>query len=1099
MRGTVFKIYFCFAVVVFSSVLHAQEYFLRSQLKTFNYSVDDFNSPSQIWAGIEGDHGTYIFGNNDKLIKYKGAKSYHGSEWSFIPSDTTGFGVSMSFLQHSKISCFFRSKNGDIYVGRDRNFGKLEYNEFGALVYKPYFVEESLGNVINISESENGELIVVSENSVLVYNESGEIIEAKVPDLLDSGEIRMAFQINEGVVLSVQKKDFQNNQIKYLFYFYHTKTKRFSRINLPVGIDLKRLSDVIKINNQRFILSENKGWFTFTISNGQLSIDSERPKQWEMFESGYNISKACLHDNRVWISSGSKGMLVTTLEGKLISSFSTNRNVNAENVYDFFFDKFGLLWIASGKGISTIETQGLVGSWSKEQGIPGSVEKLTVTNSYIQLATRSDIFRSHMADDGSLVFKNEKLIEESTYDQIAVNIDGRKTDLIVGYNGIYEVDENNKVRDIAPDVYAYGLYQSKFNPRVVYVGGEDFLGRLTYQNNKWQYDLLKNNLNEIRSFVEVGENLYFGVRSTAYYKLNMSDPKHTLIELALGKNVEKPDQAPQAIIFKNKPYLGTNLCLGEIVNRNKIQNVTLKGIDTIDMQYVLVHRMYNENDEKLWMSIYSEKKDEELFWDFGFFTVENDVFEWNSRYNKEDFKKVNPINSFTKVGDNFLLGGLKSVAVFNLENYDKINKPWKVYVGYSDKAEGDDLVMIRENNTVNKPSFVYDKTIYIQISSNNPYNQGITKYRTRLKGFSDEWSSYTKVDFKEFARLSHGNYVLEVQGKNYYGFESEVLEFSFTVIPPWYYTWWANIIYVALVILLLILIVRLSITRVKKQNKRLEETVNERTKEIADQNQILEKQKDEIIEKNNDILDSIKYAKRIQNTILPSEDELKASFKENFVFYRPKDIVSGDFYWSREIGSKVLWAAVDCTGHGVPGAFVSIVGNNGLIRATNEFGLSKPGYVLDKLREITIESFKAQGQQDVKDGMDLALCSLDKQTNTLEFSGANNPMLIIRNGECIEVKGSKQPIGAYTHQKPFENHVVKVEKGDCIYLWTDGIVDQFGGPKGKKLKSRPFKNFLLEICHHPMEKQLQLMDEMFKAWKGEIEQIDDVCVFGVRI
>jgi serine phosphatase RsbU (regulator of sigma subunit) len=286
--------------------------------------------------------------------------------------------------------------------------------------------------------------------------------------------------------------------------------------------------------------------------------------------------------------------------------------------------------------------------------------------------------------------------------------------------------------------------------------------------------------------------------------------------------------------------------------------------------------------------------------------------------------------------------------------------------------------------------------------------------------------------------------------------------------------------------------------RVRRQNIKLEETVQERTREIAQQNQLLEHQKAEITQKSNDILDSIHYAKRIQTTILPAESRLNELFDEHFVFYRPKDIVSGDFYWAREVQEKMIFSAIDCTGHGVPGALVSIVGNNGLLRAVNEFKLTEPSAILDKLREIVINAFRSEGTLDVKDGMDIALCSIDYKTGELKFAGANNECVIIRNGEIIELKPDKQPIGLFVDAKPFKQTSFQLEPGDCIYLYTDGYVDQFGGDKGKKYKSKPFKAMISKICHLPMSEQYQKVQLEFDTWKANVEQVDDVCVFAVK-
>lgn len=264
------------------------------------------------------------------------------------------------------------------------------------------------------------------------------------------------------------------------------------------------------------------------------------------------------------------------------------------------------------------------------------------------------------------------------------------------------------------------------------------------------------------------------------------------------------------------------------------------------------------------------------------------------------------------------------------------------------------------------------------------------------------------------------------------------------------------------------------------------------------QKSIIEEQKQLVEEKQKEILDSINYAKRIQAAILPSDRVIKQFLPESFVFYKPKDIVAGDFYWLEHKHDKVLFAAADCTGHGVPGAMVSVVCNNALNRSVREFGLTEPSKILDKTKEIVIQEFE-KSDADVKDGMDIALCAL--QENTLYYSGANNPLWIIRKGSEIidEVKSTKQPVGKVDNTKPFENHTVELKKGDSIYIFTDGYQDQFGGEKGKKFKAAKLKELLLNNSNKSMGEQLVILNQTFDKWKGSLEQVDDVCIIGVKI
>lgn len=261
-------------------------------------------------------------------------------------------------------------------------------------------------------------------------------------------------------------------------------------------------------------------------------------------------------------------------------------------------------------------------------------------------------------------------------------------------------------------------------------------------------------------------------------------------------------------------------------------------------------------------------------------------------------------------------------------------------------------------------------------------------------------------------------------------------------------------------------------------------------------NILLSEQKAEIEEKNRDILDSITYAKRIQSAILPQDKLVKEYLKNSFILYKPKDIVAGDFYWMEHKENKILFAVADCTGHGVPGALVSVVCNNGLNRSVREHGLTDPGKILDKTKEIVIQEFE-KSDEEVRDGMDIALCSIEG--NILEYSGAHNPLWLIRNGELIETKANKQPIGKSRVNEPFTTHTFELIKGDAIYIFSDGYIDQFGGENAKKYKSSSFKELLLSIQDKTMDQQRTILDENFETWRGKLDQIDDVCIIGIKV
>ncbi len=251
--------------------------------------------------------------------------------------------------------------------------------------------------------------------------------------------------------------------------------------------------------------------------------------------------------------------------------------------------------------------------------------------------------------------------------------------------------------------------------------------------------------------------------------------------------------------------------------------------------------------------------------------------------------------------------------------------------------------------------------------------------------------------------------------------------------------------------------------------------------------------------KNKEITDSIEYALRIQTAILPPQKIVKQYLENSFILYKPKDIVAGDFYWMESVDDLVLFAACDCTGHGVPGAMVSVVCNNALNRVVREFGLTQPALILDKTAEIVIDNF-SKSEEEIKDGMDISLCAYNIKTKTLQWAGANNPLWILQNGEIIETKADKQPIGMNENSKPFTNHTFNLNSTDKIYLFTDGFADQFGGDTGdRKLTRKRFKELLLSIQNKSMSEQCIELDNFIEDYRKQVEQIDDILVMGVSI
>jgi len=295
------------------------------------------------------------------------------------------------------------------------------------------------------------------------------------------------------------------------------------------------------------------------------------------------------------------------------------------------------------------------------------------------------------------------------------------------------------------------------------------------------------------------------------------------------------------------------------------------------------------------------------------------------------------------------------------------------------------------------------------------------------------------------------------------------------------------------------------------QLARQNQEITEQKEEIINQKERLEKQKSQLERTNRQITDSIDYAKRIQNALLSSRTKISTLLPESFILFRPKAVVSGDFYWIKEKNGSILFAAADCTGHGIPGAFMSIVSNNVLDDITAQQATTNPGEILkmasdqiidrlqDKEAQVVESSDGTKIEWEVKDGMDIALCSLKKDSLQLQYAGAHNPLYLIRDGELTEYRGDRLFIGNTTESTVFNTHEISLKKGDMLYLFSDGFADQRGGPENKKFYYQPFQDMLVEIHQKDMDEQQEHLDKVLVDWIGNHEQIDDVIIFGVRI
>src|SRR5450759_1752528 len=387
--------------------------------------------------------------------------------------------------------------------------------------------------------------------------------------------------------------------------------------------------------------------------------------------------------------------------------------------------------------------------------------------------------------------------------------------------------------------------------------------------------------------------------------------------------------------------------------------------------------------------------------------------------------------------------------------------------------------------TYNEKSVLFD---YYSICLTN---QDVVRYKVKLDGADEDWRPVTDQTRVIYSALPPGKYTFNVIASNSQGiWNSKPVSFHFVIKPPFYLTWWFILTSFVLLVVIVVIYIKIREQTLVKEKIILEKKVKERTAEVVQKSM-------EIEEKNRDITASIRYAERIQRAMLPKED----TFKETFVLFMPKDIVSGDFYWMFDNGEWQFIAVVDCTGHGVPGAFMSIIGHNSLNKVVREYGLTRPSAIVDQLNNEVLKALMQHHQKAINDGMDIALIAFNKKNFTLEFAGAYNPLYVVRKGEVIVYKGDRFPIGMTTmdEKKSFTNQSVDIQPGDMIYMCSDGYADQFGSSEGKKFKSGNVKKLLSEIWHLPINEQKERLEKEIIDWKGDLGQVDDIMFIGSKI
>jgi ligand-binding sensor domain-containing protein/serine phosphatase RsbU (regulator of sigma subunit) len=784
----------------------------------------------------------------------------------------------------------------------------------------------------------------------------------------------------------------------------------------------------------------------------------------------------------IWATASNHGVYKYTPSSKKLTAFNTNNGLSANKIRNVFEDKEGnILFSTSGEGFDVFASERFV-SYSKRNGLKdnqvwaickdkrgnfwfGTNEGLTVYN---PLAEAEFACKTIGTEEG-LSSNNIRSIVEDRSGNLWIGTWGGKVMK-------YDIQSSRLMRVAALDDMVNVLVSSLL---------------VDTKNNLWIgtlegiviYDLDNGSIKTLRTidglidndisclFEDKKRRIWIGTKQKG---VTMYDGK-TFKTFNRENGLNNTSVSSIAEDKKNHIWIGTEGGGAFIYDGKKFRNFKTK--DGLVSDFITL--IASDKKNNIWLGTNKG---------LNRYDVDKEQFHSISKGDGFTGLETKPNAVYTDNKNNVWFGtvngAFKYSPEFDLPITSKpITKILKFQVNLKERALDEEIDLSYLDNNL-----IFD---YIGISLSNA--DGVY-YKIKLEGYEDEFKTI-KHTTEIYSNLPHNKYVFRLIACNSSGVCSEEVSLNIRINPPYWKTWWFYLIVISVIVGGLFTYIKLRERKLLQEKKILEDKVNERTAEVVEKN----KELDEI---NKDITASIRYAKRIQDAILPPNDFVKQHLPNTFVLFKPKDIVSGDFYWMEENKDSVIFAAVDCTGHGVPGAFMSIVGHNLLDRVVGEQKVFQPAKILDELNKSISDTLRQTDLEDntVKDGMDIALCSFNKKKGLLEYAGAYNPLWIIRNNELIEVKANKFPIGnsKSSENNKFTNHEIPLEKGDTVYIFSDGYSDQFGGPGGKKFKSSAFKQLLITNQHLSMQEQRELLNSTIENWRGQNEQVDDILVIGTR-
>lgn len=1061
----------------------------------------------QSWAICQNSDGIMMFANR------RGIMTFDGQTWGFIRMPAVPY------------SLFFCRTDKRVYAGCDNNYGYLIKDEKGFYSYKTLSGDSaSVGLVTRIN---------ATDSTIWFYGESTISRHNLNTDKLEKRFESQGSNSFTGMILT-PKNIFINVMSKGL---YRIDADTLFPIVTGYLLENKEVLFSLPYNNKMVLLG---------MGNSSLSLfDGIKFHDYIIKDDGYLHDKILadgieISDSLYAFSTVDGGVIVVEKNtGKLRATVNYLNGLPDDEVYAMAADGRTGLWISHQYGLSRAILGLPAGNFTIYPGLSGNLTGSAWFNNELYISTSEGVFyldkiknysevvvkvkneransspasfvaqqenqtseqpktkrrllsriftRKELSESGS---ETEKQIQSEQENKTepeyvskklsrlkSLNYMYRKVEglndkskqlvstpdgiLVSTNNGLYVISDH-KARIVVKNEYVNHISMKLFGDRY-YIATSNGYFYATFKAGRWQASYPDSDFKQaLYSITSDGKNSLWAGGNSAAYKIPKNGSSDTSDYQTFSVRNDYPNkyivESTNDTIFLLTEvaayyYQEDNDKFEEYVNKNLHEGLKLKYINSQpgvlwyncgnDWLYLPVDNRVNENDAAL-LRLFDNIVSISL----------TDNYLWVINENNQIFRIV-----------------LKS----NISIKDELNLIVK-------SAINEDGVHFRLTDIKFHRG---DNTVYFELSAPDYFKQNSMQYQYLLKEVMDDWSRWSNSSTITLMPAP-GDYELQVRAKDLLGNVSEIKTLHFNIKAPFTQTAAFYMIILAVVLILILQTARMRESRLKKEKMVLEEKVRERTEEIQAQKE--------------EITSSIEYASRIQMAMLPAEELYSSNFKEHFILFKPRDIVSGDFYWIGEKEKHIFFTVGDCTGHGVPGAFMSTLGISALNEIITHKSDYSAAYILNLLRMKIKTSLNQTGKEgEASDGMDIAFCILHKDRQKLEFAGAYNPLFLFRDGELKEYKGDRMPIGIYYGEKEsFTNYELKVSKGDTIYIFSDGIYDQFGGPAGTKFKIANLKKLLAEINQKPLNDQKQIIEDEFEKWRGSLEQLDDVTIIGIRI